>query len=216
MNTCSVGDIIFGWFVGVRYKDLKYYGKNKYGIMIEVGDKIGNIDNINKVGKGVREEFNLKLIEVIVNGRDIEEIREGLLKSYDYYKMEFNEDDSKKDRIINTLEKEHEKNSYSQCIVYAKKMSCVGVELMHKDDMDLIINKNSMENKEINDLKDDFVLIKLMERMFLKNFMNKKYINEIKEKNKLLLAKNSIRLAFPISQLNEIVEYFNINYLLKD
>ena len=184
MNTCSVGDIIFGWFVGVRYKDLKYYGKNKYGIMIEVGDKIGNIDNINKVGKGVREEFNLKLIEVIVNGRDIEEIREGLLKSYDYYKMEFNEDDSKKDRIINTLEKEHEKNSYSQCIVYAKKMSCVGVELMHKDDMDLIINKNSMENKEINDLKDDFVLIKLMERMFLKNFMNKKYINEIKEKNK--------------------------------
>ena len=213
MNTCSVGDIIFGWFVGVIHKDLKCYGKNKYGIMIEVGDKIGNIGNLVDINNKVNEEFNLKLVEIIVSGRDIEEIREGVLKAYDYYKLEFNEDDSKKDKIINKLEKEHEKNSYSQCIVYAKKMSCVGVELMHKDDMDLIINKNSMENKEINDLKDDFVLIKLMERVFLKNFMNKKYINEIKEKNKLLLSKNSIRLAFPISQLSEVVEYFNKDYL---
>lgn len=210
MNTCSVGDIIFGWFVGVRYKDFKYYGKNKYGIMIEVGDKIGNIDNLVDINNKVNEEFNLKLVEVIVSGRDIEEIREGVLKVYDYYKLEFNEDDSKKDKIINKLEKEHEKNSYSQCIVYAKKMSCVGVELMHKDDMGSIINKNSMDNKEINNLKDDFVVIKLIERIFLKKFMNKKYS---KEESKLLLIKNSVRLAFPISQLSEVVEYFNKDYL---
>jgi hypothetical protein len=213
MNKCSVGDIIFGWFVGVRYKDFKYYGKNKYGIMIEVGDKIGNIDNLVDINNKVNEEFNLKLVEVIVSGRDIEEIREGVLKVYDYYKLEFNEDDSKKDKIINKLEKEHEKNSYSQCIVYAKKMSCVGVELMHKDDMELIINKNSMDNKEINNLKDDFVVIKLIERVFLKKFMNKKYSNEMKEQSKLLLIKNSVRLAFPISQLSEVVEYFNKDYL---
>jgi hypothetical protein len=212
MNKCSVGDIIFGWFVGVRYKDLKYYGKNKYGIMIEVGDKIGNIGSVVDLVK-VNEEFNLKLVEVIVSGRDIEEIREGVLKVHDYYKLEFNEEDSKKDKIINTLEKEHEKNSYSQCVVYAKKMSCVGVELMHKDDMELIINKNSMDNKEINNLKDDFVVIKLIERVFLKKFMNKKYSNEMKEQSKLLLIKNSVRLAFPISQLNEVVEYLNTDYL---
>ncbi len=208
MNTCSVGDIIFGWFVGVRYKDLIYYGKNKYGIMIEVGDKIGNIGNTVDL---VRVNEELKLVEVIVSGRDIEEIREGVLKVHDYYKLEFNEDDSKKDKIINTLEKEHEKNSYSQCIVYAKKMSCVGVELMHKDDMKSIINKNSMDNKEINNLKDDFVVIKLIERIFLKKFMNKKYS---KEESKSLLIKNSVRLAFSISQLNEVVEYLNKDYLI--
>jgi hypothetical protein len=92
-------------------------------------------------------------------------------------------------------------------------MSCVGVELMHKDDMELIINKNSMDNKEINNLKDDFVVIKLIERVFLKKFMNKKYSNEMKEQSKLLLIKNSVRLAFPISQLSEVVEYFNKDYL---
>jgi hypothetical protein len=176
--------------------------------MIEVGDKIGNIVNTVDL---VRVNEELKLVEVIVSGRDIEEIREGVLKVHDYYKLEFNEDDSKKDKIINTLEKEHEKNSYSQCIVYAKKMSCVGVELMHKDDMKSIINKNSMDNKEINNLKDDFVVIKLIERIFLKKFMNKKYS---KEESKSLLIKNSVRLAFPISQLNEVVEYLNKDYLI--
>lgn len=203
MNKCSIGDILFCWFVGIRKKEIE--GRERYGLLVEVGDMMGNR---GKLPEGQFKSSDMRLLEIIIKGSDVEEIKEGLDKIYKYFCMEFEEIDCRKEKMVDLLKLEYEKESYSQCSVFVKKMSCVGLELMHRDDMEMVINKNSMDNKKINIIGNNFLVIKLMERNFLNKFMNNGYGKFSVEKKKMLLKKNSIRLVFPIGQLEEIKKSF--------
>ena len=197
MNVCSVGDIIFGWYVGIKKMEVESEIV-RYKLQVEVGDVMGNKGKV--VGYDSR---NLKLIEIIIRGEDVEEIKEGLEKAFNYYKFEFEQ--SLGVQMISDLKKEYEKNGWLQGSVYRRRMSCVGVELMHRDDMSQIINRNSIDNKEINKLGDNFVVIKLMERNFLKRFMKGKYGDMTKQDRNKLLTRNSMRLVFSVVQIEEMV-----------
>lgn len=197
MNKCSVGHIIFCWFVGIEESG------GRYRLRVEIGSGVGN-----KVGSKMSKE-DISLLDIGIKECDYEEIMEGVEKAFSYYCMEFNEGEMNRSSMINKIDFVHKDQNFKRSDVYAKKMSCVGVELMHKDDMNEVINKNVMNNKDINDLGDHFLVIKLMERGFLKRFIRGEYNkSENKQLNKTLLTKNSVRLAISIFQLNEINNYF--------
>lgn len=203
MNKCSVGDIIFGWFIGIRNKKVGEYERD--GLLIETGEVMGNK---GKLPEGEYNRSELKLLEFIIRKSDIEEIKEGLEKIYKYYSMEFNEEELKVDKMISSFKEEYEKDSYKSCRVYVKWMTCVGCEIMHSGDMDKIINLNSFQNDKINKLGSCFLVIKLMEKNFLKKFMKNGYRKLSDKKKKFLLECNSLRLVIPISQLEEILKSF--------
>lgn len=194
MNLCSVGDILFCWFVGIEKK-----GEDRYELSVETGEMVGNI------GKSVSSDNNLlRLLKIKIQGIDVDEIEEGLDKLLNYFKLEFNEHDYSNERMISSLKNEY-KNKDGHDINFVRRMSCVGVELMHRDDMEFVINKVSMDSV-VNSVGDHFVTIKLMERRFLQGFLKGKYAKNSKEQKKSLLRVNSIRLVFPIGQLQEVIQ----------
>jgi len=196
MNLCSVGDILFCWFVGIEK-----IGEDRYELNVETGEMIGN------KGKSIYFDSNLlKLLKIKIKGIDVDEIEEGFDKLLNYFKLEFNEHDYTNERMISSLKDEYKKVGSKQDINFVRKMSCVGIELMHRDDMEFVINKGSMENDEINLIGKHFVTIKLMEQNFLRKFLKGRYANNTKEQRKRLLRFNSIRLVFPIGQLQEVVQ----------
>lgn len=199
MNDCTVGSIIFGWYAGLN--SMIRIGKKgiKAQIGIEAGNTIGNKSSIKS-----SEVHSSKLIKIETGLDDIEEMLTYLKNINNYYELEFMNKDTVSDNMLSMFNEFYKGKKRDMEISYAKVMSCFGVEIMHRGDLKDIINLEAMDNKDINEIGVDFLIIKLIESKFLKKIMNGSYVDKSKDWKKKILEKNLLSIAVPLTQIEEI------------
>lgn len=205
MKRCSEGSVIFGWYAGLSRRIVK--ASVRVQIKLEAGNIIGNKAKIKSSVVNCS-----KLINIETTTKDIREILSGIQKVNKYYNWEFVNKNTVVDKMINKLgsyyvdrEGEEEKDMK---INYAKYMSCYGVEIGHRDDLSDIINLEAIENRDINEISSDFLIIKLIEKNFLEKIIEGKYAERSVEDKKKMLDKNIIRVAIPLTQIEEVMKDF--------
>lgn len=205
MKRCSEGSVIFGWYAGLSRRIVK--ASVRVQIKLEAGNTIGNKAEIKSSVVNCS-----KLINIETTTKDIREILSGIQKANKYYNLEFVNKNTVADKMINKLgsyyvEREGEEEKDMK-INYAKYMACYGVEISHRDDLSDIINLEAIENRDINEISSDFLIIKLIEKKFLEKIMEGKYAERSIEDKRQMLDKNIIRVAIPLTQIEEVMKDF--------
>jgi hypothetical protein len=113
------------------------------------------------------------------------------------------------DQMISILDNYYNSNN-TMSINYAKSMSCFGVDIAPRTYLNDVINIDAIDNKEINNITSDFLIIKLIEDKFLKNLMSGSYISKGHEYKTKILSDNTVLIAIPITQIKEVFK--NINF----
>ncbi len=213
MNKCLLGSVIFGWFAGI--KEVSSISKSKSGISpivvqikLEAGNTIGNKSKVEAT-----DVKSSKLINVETSIEDLKEILSGIRRVNKYYKHEFVDKNTVSDQMISILDNYYNSNN-TMNINYAKSMSCFGVEIAPRTYLKDVINIDAIDNKEINNITSDFLIIKLIEDKFLKNLMSGSYISKGYEYKTKILSDNTVLIAIPITQIKEVFK--NINNFLKN
>jgi len=213
MNKCLLGSVIFGWFAGI--KEVSSISKSKSGISpivvqikLEAGNTIGNKSKVEAT-----DVKYSKLINVETSIEDLKEILSGIRRVNKYYKHEFVDKNTVSDQMISILDNYYNSNN-TMNINYAKSMSCFGVEIAPRTYLKDVINIDAIDNKEINNITSDFLIIKLIEDKFLKNLMSGSYISKGHEYKTKILSDNTVLIAIPITQIKEVFK--NINNFLKN
>ena len=213
MNKCLLGSVIFGWFAGI--KEVSSISKSKSGISpivvqikLEAGNTIGNKSKVEAT-----DVKYSKLINVETSIEDLKEILSGIRRVNKYYKHEFVDKNTVSDQMISILDNYYNSNN-TMNINYAKSMSCFGVEIAPRTYLKDVINIDAIDNKEINNITSDFLIIKLIEDKFLKNLMSGSYISKGHEYKTKILSDNTVLIAIPITQIKEVLK--NINNFLKN
>jgi hypothetical protein len=213
MNKCLLGSVIFGWFAGI--KEVSSIRKSKSGISpisvqikLEAGNTIGNKSKVEAT-----DVKYSKLINVETSIEDLKEILSGIRRVNKYYKHEFVDKNTVSDQMISILDNYYNSNN-TMSINYAKSMSCFGVEIAPRTYLNDVINIDAIDNKEINNITSDFLIIKLIEDKFLKNLMSGSYISKGHEYKTKILSDNTVLIAIPITQIKEVFK--NINNFLKN
>lgn len=213
MNKCLLGSVIFGWFAGI--KEVSSIKKGKSGISpivvqikLEAGNTIGNKSKVEAT-----DVKSSKLINVETSIEDLKEILSGIRRVNKYYKHEFVDKNTVSDQMISILDNYYNSNN-TMSINYAKSMSCFGVEIAPRTYLNDVINIDAIDNKEINNITSDFLIIKLIEDKFLKNLMSGSYISKGHEYKTKILSDNTVLIAIPITQIKEVFK--NINNFLKN
>jgi hypothetical protein len=213
MNKCLLGSVIFGWFAGI--KEVSSISKSKSGISpilvqikLEAGNTIGNKSKVEAT-----DVKSSKLINVETSIEDLKEILSGIRRVNKYYKHEFVDKNTVSDQMISILDNYYNSNN-TMSINYAKSMSCFGVEIAPRTYLKDVINIDAIDNKEINNITSDFLIIKLIEDKFLKNLMSGSYISKGYEYKTKILSDNTVLIAIPITQIKEVFK--NINNFLKN
>jgi hypothetical protein len=213
MNKCLLGSVIFGWFAGI--KEVSSIRKIKSGISpivvqikLEAGNTIGNKSKVEAT-----DVKSSKLINVETSIEDLKEILSGIRRVNKYYKHEFVDKNTVSDQMISILDNYYNSNN-TMSINYAKSMSCFGVEIAPRTYLKDVINIDAIDNKEINNITSDFLIIKLIEDKFLKNLMSGSYISKGHEYKTKILSDNTVLIAIPITQIKEVFK--NINNFLKN
>jgi hypothetical protein len=213
MNKCLLGNVIFGWFAGI--KEVRGIRKSNNGVShisvqmrLEAGNTIGNKSKVEAT-----DVKYSKLINVETSIEDLKEILSGIKRVNKYYKHEFVDKNTVSDQMISILDNYYNINN-TMSINYAKSMSYFGVEIAPRLYLKDVINIDAIDNNEINNISSDFLVIKLIEDKFLKNLMSGSYVSKGHEYKTKILSDNTVLIAIPITQIKEVLK--NINNFLKN
>ena len=201
MKRCSEGSVIFGWYAGLSRRVVN--NSVRVQIKLEAGNTIGNKAKVKSTVTHCS-----KLINLETTTNDICEILKGIEKANKYYNLEFVNKNTVSDCMLVKLDSYYADKDKDMEINYAKYMACYGVEIGHRNDLDDILNLEAIENSNINEIGSDFLIIKLIEKKFLGKIIEGKYAEKTVEEKKRLLDKNVIRVAIPLTQIEEVMKDF--------